>query len=231
VAAPPELAARIFRGLSQRRGRRVFHPYGVGFAAVIRPLDGGVAGVAGLSREADAIVRLSRALGLPELMPDPCGVGLRVADEHGPGRHQDFLLVSSASPPVGRHALLPSRGFGDRPYSTILPYRLRGRTVLIGARAVSPGKPGPTLAELRERDRAGFELEFSIAGLRGAWWPLARVSLGARLPGPQTERLDLDPTNSGGDLQPTGLLNRLRGPSYRASHAGRAAAYAEQALG
>ena len=177
-----------------------------------------------LEREAEVQVRLSRALGLPEWLPDPCGLALRVPDAYGEGEHQDLLLVTSTLPPGGRHALMPSRGFCDLPYSTVLPYRVRGKTVLIGARALSP-RPGPKLADLRSRQVGGLEFELSVAGLAGGWRPVARLELGERLPPEQTERLDFDPTNAGGGLELVGWLNKLRGPTYSASQEGREAAY------
>lgn len=214
----------LFRNLSRLRGKRVFHPFGVGFAARLTPRPGDVVGAAVFEREADVLVRLSRSFGLPEWLPDPCGLALRVPDAYGPGRHQDLLMVSSALPPGGRHTLLPSRGFCDLPYSTVLPYRLRGETVLLGARALA-SRPGPRLRDLDARDDGALEFELRVAGLTAEWKPLARLSLGERLPARQTELLDFDPTNTGGGLELAGLLNRLRGPAYRASQEGREAAY------
>lgn len=214
---------RLFEGLSRLRGKRIFHPFGVGFEARLTPL-GEESGAAAFDREGRALVRLSRSFGLPESLPDPCGLAFRVPDAHGPGRHQDLLLASSAAPPGGRHTLMPSRGFADRPYSSVLPYRLREETVILGARAMAVA-PGPKLGDLRERQAADLEFEILVAGFRGEWRPIARLALGERLPPQQTERLDLDPTNTGGGLELVGLLNRLRGPAYRGSQEGRAAGY------
>jgi hypothetical protein len=216
----------LFRSLSRARGKRGFHPFGAGFSARLSPVSEEAAGAGALGEEREVLVRLSRALGLPEWLPDPCGLAIRAPDAYGPGRHQDLLMVSSARPPGGRHALLPSRGFGDLPYSTVLPYRLRGETVLFGARARTR-RPGPKLADLRERDVGGLEFALEVAGLSGGWRPLATLTLGERLPPAQTERLGFKPTNTGGGLELVGLLNRLRGPAYGASQEGRAAAYAE----
>lgn len=213
----------LFKGLSRLRGKRIFHPFGVGFEARLTPHGEGT-GAAVFEREGKAQVRLSRSFGLPEALPDPCGLAFRVTDAYGPGRHQDLLLVSSAAPPGGRHTLMPSRGFADRPYSTVLPYRLQGKTVMLGARAMAAA-PGPKLGDLRERQIADLEFEVLVAGFRGEWRPIARLALGERLPTQQTERLDLDPTNTGGGLELVGFLNRLRGPAYRGSQEGRAAAY------
>jgi hypothetical protein len=219
----------LFRTLSRLRGKRIVHPFGVGFAGRLIPLGEGGFGAAALERETEIVVRLSRALGLPEGMPDLWGLAIRIPDAYGTGRHQDLLLVTSAAPPGGRHALLPSRGVCGLPYSTVLPYRVGGRTVLLGARALAPG-PGPGLAELRERERGQLRFELKIAELGRKWKPVARLSLGKRLPPELTERLDFDPTNTGGGLHLAGYLNRLRGPSYRASQAGREAAYARSAI-
>jgi hypothetical protein len=223
--SPATSAAELFRGLSRRRGRRAFHPFGVGFAAELTRLDAGA--VLPAEIDGEAIVRLSRSLGAPEWLPDPCGLALRVPDAYGPGRHQDLLLASSGRVPLARHLLLPSRGFCDRAYSSILPYRLVGETGVVLALPDRGQGPGPLLAKLRERDRGELEFELAIAPLWGAPRPAARLRLGPRLPAALTERLDFDPcNNSGGGLEPAGWLNRLRGPSYGASQAGRAEAYA-----
>jgi hypothetical protein len=212
----------LFKELSRLRRKRVFHPFGVGFAARYSPL-GEPVGAPALDVESEPLVRLSRAVGLPEWLPDPCGLAFRIADAYGPGRHQDLLLVSSGAAPGARHTLLPSRGFCDRPYSVVLPYRLRGQTVMLGAQAVAAA-PGPKLVDLREREVGGLEFEILLASLNGEWRVIGRLVLGQRLPPQQTEWLRLDPTNSGGGLEPAGLLNRLRGPTYRASQEGRAQA-------
>jgi hypothetical protein len=182
---------------------------------------------AAFATPSEPLVRLSRSLGLPEWLPDPCGLGLRIPDTHGPGRHQDLLLVSSAAARGGRHSLLPSRGFCDRPYSAVLPYRLNGRTVMLGARALA-SPPGPKLEELRAREVGELEFEILLADLEGPWRPIARLTLGERLSPKQTELLALDPTNTGGGLELAGLLNRLRGPTYRASQEGRGEAYSKR---
>jgi hypothetical protein len=218
----------LFRTLSALRGKRIFHPFGVGFAGRLIPAGAGGVGATALEREAEVVVRLSRALGLPEWMPDLWGLAIRIPDAYGSGRHQDLLLATTAAAPGGRHVLLPGRGPCDLPYSTVLPYRVRGETVLLGARALAP-RPGPDLGELSERE-VGLEFELRIAGLTGRWRSVARLTLERRLSPERTERLGFDPTNSGGGLELVGLLNRLRGPSYGASQEGREAAYQRSGL-
>lgn len=222
-APPPGAAAiaRLFKGLSRWRGKRIFHPQGVGFSARLTPVGSGV-GAAALDAPSEPIVRLSRSLGLPEPLPDPCGLAFRIPDAYGPGRHQDMLLVSSARPPLARHAILPARGFLDRPYSSLLPYRLNGDLVLLMARGMGGDGKGPLLADLQERAAGALEFELGTATLTGSWRPAAKLTLGERLPVGEAERLGLDPTNTGGGLELAWWLNRLRGPSYQASQEGRA---------
>ncbi len=221
--------AGLFERLSRARGKRIFHPFGVGFAATLEPVggDGASAGRVGpplpfLREPVEAKVRLSRALGLPEWLPDPCGLALRVPDAYGEGRHQDLLLVSSALAPIGRHLPLPSRHFLDRPYSSLLPYRFRGELLLLGARRAGAAGQSPKLADLRQRQTGEVDFELLVASLAGEWRPVARLALRERLPPEGTERLGFDPTNTGGGLELAGLVNRLRGPSYRGSQDGRA---------
>lgn len=213
-----------YRTLSRLRRKRGFHPFGVGFSARLVPGAGGGSGASVFEQESEVVVRLSRALGLPEWLPEPYGLAIRFPDAYGPNAHQDFLLVTSALPPGGRHTLLPARGFCDLPYSTLLPYRLLGKRVLLGGRGMAP-RPGPKLGDLRERKAGDLEFELAIAGLAGDWKPVARIALGERLPPERTEHLHFDPTNTGGGLELAGLLNRLRGPAYAASQDGREEAY------
>ena len=225
MAEAPERAigaitSSVFRALSTARGKRIFHPHGVGFTGLLVPAgDMGAEILRGPSR--GVIVRLSRSLGLPESMPDPCGLSVRVPNAYGPGLHQDLLMVSSGSGRILRHLLLPAQGFLDRPYSTLLPYRLRQRLVLIGARGTNPGGPGPRLATLGGREDARLQFDLTVATLGGAWRQAARLDVGGRLDDEQVEGLDLNPKNCGGGLELAGPINRLRIPAYRGSQRGR----------
>jgi len=226
MAEAPERAigaitSSVFRALSTARGKRIFHPHGVGFTGLLVPTgDMGAEILRGPAR--GVIVRLSRSLGLPESMPDPCGLALRVPNAYGPGLHQDLLMVSSGSGRILRHLLLPAQGFLDRPYSTLLPYRLKQHLVLIGARGTTePGGPGPRLAVLRGREDARLQFDLTVATLGGAWRQAARLDVGERLDDERVEGLDLNPKNCGGGLELAGPINRFRVPAYRGSQRGR----------
>ena len=219
----------LFGALSRLRGARIFHPRGVGFEATLsvdRPCRG-YRNVPLLERPGDhrAIVRLSRAAGLPDFLPDVLGLSLRLQDLHGPGRHQDFLLVTSADVPGLHHLLLPApRGFMSRSYSSLLLYRVGGRLRLVGAEPalVRPRGDRGTLAEVTEAAAAGaLRFRLALASLQGRWNPFADLVIGEQLDGDRTERLAFNPWNSGGGIRPIGPLQGLRRAAYAGSQRGR----------
>ena len=153
----------------------------------------------------DALVRLSRGLGLRPPLPDVFGLALRLPDVYGPGRHQDFLLASSGEGAVGRRLLRPTFGARTGMYSSLLAYNVGRRRLLVGAR------PAPQSADV-------FDL--LVAAPRGRWCVAARLTLGSRLEAAVARELRFDPWNSGGGLTPAGVLNRLRDAAYRGSQRG-----------
>ena len=221
-------AAQTFRTLSRLRGKRVVHPQGPGFEAILTISEEGASIVrAGIFSEAgkrDAVVRLSRGAGLPGSLPDVLGLAFRVPDAYGPDAHQDFLLVSSAAPPVFRHAILPGpRGFFAHTYSSVAPYEAQGTLLVFGARCVDGGESPAGLAQVTAAAQ-GREFEILAARPRGAWHRIASLAIGERLPASTTEALRLNPWNTSDDLRPRGPFMRLRDPAYRGSQAGRGAA-------
>ncbi|HEX8647258.1 MAG TPA: hypothetical protein VF715_10180 [Thermoleophilaceae bacterium] len=218
--------ANLFQALSAARGKRSFHPDGLVFEATLTPyvqpratgievLDGG---------ERHVLVRCSRALGLPEPVPDILGFSIRFPDAYGPGRHQDLLSVTSWDTPVAHHALVPATGFFARPYSTLLAYRLPQGVRLFGVVPVGSGPAiGPRLEQIAEaaaRDTATFEL--AISELMGRFSGVGTVRLGRQLPPEEGEQLRFNPWNCGGGIRPTGPLMGLRDAAYRGSQRGAA---------
>ena len=185
-----------------RRGKAV-HPKGVVHEATLT-IDGAGAAPAGVDflqtpAEHPAMVRVSRSIGLPRPLPDLLGLSVRVPDAHGPDRHQDFLLITSADLPVLHHVFLPATEVDQRPYSSSLPFRAADGLYLIGA---------------VPRTEGGFD--FSVASLGGRFKTVGRLEVGGRLPD-ELDATRFNPWNTGGGVQPAGSLNRMRDRSYRAS--------------
>ena len=165
VAAAQEAAYRMgdaataatFGVLSALRGKRFFHPSGVAFAGRVDVEPGPGYGVPLLDeqRSFEAIARFSRGAGTPEPLPDVLGLAVRILDAHGKGLHQDLLLVTSDRRPLGRHLLLPARGFLSRSYSSVLPYSVgaMGRFCFGADPARSARRPPHPAERTRHADR------------------------------------------------------------------------------
>jgi len=225
----------LFGALSRVRGARIFHPVGVSYSATLRV---GTAlpqyhGVPLLERPGEhrAVVRFSRAVGLPEPLPDALGIAVRLPDLHGPGRHQDFLLVTSADGPLLHHLLLPGlRGFFEQSFSSLLFYRMGGRLRLVGARAASrpDATAGGALAELVAAAEAGAAcFELALASPAGRWRRVGDLTVDERLPDVDSERLAFTPWHTGGGIRPVGPFMGLRRAAYAASQRQRGLAPAE----
>jgi len=171
-----------------------------------------------------AIVRFSRSLGTPSWLPDAFGLALRLSDLHGPGRHQDFLLVTSIDRPVLHHLLLPVRDAQSRVYSSSLSYRAADDRFLVGALPLrdSPRPPGPTADERLIRAASTGRLRFALAVARHGerFSPIGHLIVGRRLPADR-DAIAFDPYNTGGGLELAGALNRLRPSVYAASRTAR----------
>ena len=136
-------AAVLFGSLSRLRRRRIAHPHGIGFDAELSidlpPSQDQAAGVFAKRATQRAVVRFSRALGLPETVPDILGIAVRLSDCYGPGVHQDLLTVTSWRAPLARHTLIPApRGFLGHFFTTLVPYRVGERLLMVGFEANSP---------------------------------------------------------------------------------------------
>ena len=106
--------------------------------------------------------------------PDVLGLALRVLDAHGPGAHQDQLLVTSGERPIVRHLFVPRTSFDSIRFSSVLLYRLGDRDVLFGARSDDLDRRRLLLNDIG-REGATIPVRFSIdiATPRGAWEPVA----------------------------------------------------------
>lgn len=208
-----------------RRGKAV-HPHGVVYSGRLRIAGDPAAprGAALLTEpgEHEAIVRFSRSVGVPRPIPDLLGMSIRLPDVHGPGRHQDFLLVSSADLPLAHHVFLPATDVQQRPYSSSLPYRAGDDLFLIGA-LPDPGSPRPSGDD--EFDRLGaaaatgrLRFRFAVAEMMGRFAQVGELWIGDRLPA-DLDALRFNPFNTGGGLAPAGSLNGARDRAYKLSQA------------
>lgn len=208
------------------RGGKPVHPAGAAFEARLRVAGAGAAPHAATllsrPREHRAVVRFSRSLGLPRSMADLLGISIRIVDAYGVGRHQDFLVVSSADIPVLHRVFLPARDLQQRPYSSSLPYRAGGEVFLVGVlpRADSPRPAGRDELDRVRRAAATGELRFDLATAapNGRFRAVAELHICAPLPA-EADALRFNPFNSGGGLRPAGFLNAMRRHAYPLSQA------------
>lgn len=217
-------AAALFSTTSAIRRARTFHPIGAAFEATFTVVQPAAEGVKLLDRPGvhQAVVRLSRGVGLREPRPDVLGLALRVLDAHGLGAHQDLLLVTSGERPFARHLFIPTTSFDGVRFSSVLPYRVGDRDVLFGARSDDVDGRRLLLNDL-EQDSAASPARFTIdiATPRGAWKPVGQLDIGVQLSGRTADDLRFNPANTGGGIRPIGLLQAVRRLSYAASQAGR----------
>jgi hypothetical protein len=175
-----------------RQAGKPLHPRGVVLRArVFRHGSAVPTGVPWLDEpgQDDAVVRLSRAIGLPARLPDIHGLALRV----GSG---DILFASTGWGRFSRFVLTVSRDPRERPLTTLLPYRTEAGAVLLGARSVG--------AET-------YELSWAHQG--GDWHPFAMLRLSTERAADQ--RISFDPVRHQVDgLHQYPSVERLREPSY-----------------
>ena len=226
VAAATSL---IWQGLSRIRGARFFHPVGVAYTATLSVprAQPEYTGVPLLERRSDypAIVRFSRATGVPEPFPDILGIAISITDLYGRGRHQDFLLATSANAPGLQHLLVPAPGgFFGQVFSSILLYRVGPKIRVVGAEPASEPERyrRGALAQLVDTaERGDLTYNLTLAPLHGRHSPVAKLVVGERLSDELAERIAFTPWNTGDAIAPVGPLMGLRRAAYIGSQRGR----------
>jgi hypothetical protein len=224
-------SAGIFGAVSVLRRGRSLHPNGVAFRAEVQfdPEAPGIRSSPLLRRPRTlrGVMRVSRSVGLPEALPDIYGLGLRILDAHGAGRHQDLLFTTGGENAVARHIpFLFARGYRGRTMSTVLPYRIGGQQWVFLARLEeSRNLPGRvrTLGDVGVAARDGllaFELLLAPA-LGGTPIRLGRVVADEVLEREEEHDLRFSIDRTGGGIEPAGPINALRPVTYRASQAAR----------
>lgn len=201
------VAGTVFGSLARLKGDRPIHPDGAAFTATLVVATPRLRRARLFAKPAshDAFVRLSRGFGLPRPIPDLMSMAIKVPDAYGPGRTQDLLLTAAGERPVLRHLFAWGGTHADRTYSTVLPFRVGGRTMLLGARP--------------DADARGFDLQ--AATPLGPWHTIARLELHERLSKDEEDALAFNSQTTGGGIEPAGLVNRVRAAAYDAAAAGR----------
>jgi len=208
----------VFRRLSARRGRRIFHPAGIAYVGDVE-VGAGIPGTRALqpATRTACTVRFSLGLGLPARLGDFLGLAIRLEAD------QDVLLATSAAAPPLRFLPLPARSFFGRTYTSLLPFTAAGRRLLVAAR-VEGDTTGEGDAWTELEDAAGrrpLVITLWSATPLGPWRPIARIETRSRLSDEQTQALRFDAWRCEGGLVPWGWVNRLRDPAYRGSQRGR----------
>lgn len=205
AAAPAGRAlAAATRGISTLRPtRKPLHPRGCLYEARVHRhgSDCGT-GVPWLDEpgEDEAVVRLSRAIGLPAAWPDIHGLALRLGTPEAPA---DLLFASTGRGWAGRFLLTAGRRPEDRPMTTLLPYRTAHGPVLLGAFPV-----GPTTYEL------------CWARGAAAWHLFGTLDLAGRA---RLREISFDPVRHRiGGLEQYPAVTLLREPAYRSARRSRA---------
>lgn len=177
--------------------RKPLHPRGVVVRARLER--GGVASPVGVPfldepGSDEVLVRLSRAAGLPEPLPDVHGLALRVP--RADGGYGDLLFATTGAGMLTRFLLTPSRTPGGRPMTTLLPYRAPAGPLLLGARMTGSDR-----------------FSFSCAVGTGSWQEFGELDLSGAGEGDPT--ISFDPVrNQLPGLQVPDWVKRLREPSY-----------------
>jgi hypothetical protein len=143
-------------------------------------------------------VRLSRAIGLPEGLPDIHGLAVRV---HGGSGHADVLLASTGTGRLTRHVLTASRDPAGRPLTTLLPYATDSGPVVLGAESAGPD-----------------EYRLSWSHPARPWHEFGTLYLAGR----SDARIDFDPVlHPVPGLRQYSWVRRLREPAYRTARRSR----------
>ncbi len=219
-------AAALFGTIARLTGNRSLHPAGVAFTAkfAVGAPRLHQARLFARTGERPAVVRFSRGFGLPQPLPEILSMAIKVPDAYGPGGDQDLLLTAAGDRPLLRQTFFWGRSHLDRHYSSVLPLKVGARQLLFGAVPVVTARmegDGDLDELVRTVAAGGVALDLRVAPTRGAWVTVARIELGDRLGAAAERALTFSSDNAGGGIEPTGLINHVRGAAYAASHRAR----------
>ncbi|MDM4140660.1 MULTISPECIES: phosphodiesterase [Mycobacterium] len=219
-----ELAALPFQWGSAIRGKRFFHPTGVlaeGFIERVAPANQGLP-----VASSQIVARVSKATGTPGALPDFIGLAFRLPPPEPSDKPWDILLVSSGSGVLSRAlALRPVTSWNGQTLTTLMPLHYQDNNWWLRARTSSEiGGTGLSLDSVRAKlERSNIEVALDQACGRGAFTPLARLTLTTAIDPERDHDVSFDPvlnTAPGLSLHPRWLAD-LRARAYQHSRDGR----------
>jgi hypothetical protein len=166
--------------------------------------------------------RLSRAIGLPPMLPDLLGLALRwrqpPAGDGEPEATAELLLATTGHTPLGRHLLRPTTRWSPAFYGSLLAYRAGDRRVLLGAVARQGHiVPADFTALAHSVDERPLLLDLMVATELGPWERFGELQLLGPAQGDDSESTRFNPAqNPIRGLPPAGLFQQVRGPTYAA---------------
>jgi hypothetical protein len=169
--------AGLFTAVGVVRRGRPLHPKGVFFDAVLsRTGAHGQWGTAWLDQagEDHGLVRLSRAVGLPERLPDILGLAFSFRTDDG-GRH-DLLLATAGLGRISRYLLALRRNPLNSAYTCLFPYTAPRGSLLIAA---VPVRPQPSIKTVNSPVSGPISFRMLVAAPRGSWQPFGKLTLTA----------------------------------------------------
>ena len=190
------------RLVATRPAAKPLHPHGSVVRGRLRRYGGtGTSGSSWLDEpgEDDVLVRQSRAIGLPDPVPDIFGLAVRVPV--GPADHGDLLFATTGRGRLTRYTLTAARSPYDRPLTTLLPYRTESGPVLLSACYFDP-----------------TTVELSWALRSGTWHHFADLCLREDAVDEPDALISFDPVeNQLPGLEFYDWVQRLREPAYQAA--------------
>jgi len=220
VTAPAGSAlAALFGAVGLVRRDRPLHPKGVVVEAVLRRT--GVRerwGSAWLDERGEdhGLVRLSRSVGLPGVLPDI--LGLAFSFEADDGSRHDLLLATTGLGRLSRFLLLPGRDSLNSTYTCLFPYTAPRGSLLLAA-VPARNRPAVAFDDLPAADHVWpISFRMLVAAPRESWQPFGELTLAAARHEDAATSLRFDPVV----FPLPGLrwhpwLAQLREPSYAAA--------------
>jgi hypothetical protein len=184
------------------RGERVIHAKGTAYEGELTLYAGAGKLAVPLVRgplKRPVLVRLSRAAGLPDPLPDVLGMAIRIPDADGAGHPQDLMLTTGGGSPLARRMLIPRWDYRGSTYTSLISYEIGGRDLVVGA---------------LPHDGA-YRLATADGG--SAWTPFAKLALGAALPEEQGRDLAFSIRNDAGGFRIGGRWRAARLGAYDAA--------------